>query len=523
MKNKLLEEILIALSLSNLLFIKSWRRLIYPTSEAYHIKLEPYSLDYLGILICVLLLAGFFFGGLQLWRYFNKGKTPLIVKLIFLAVFGIVLNGIRLQFYESESSLIFKIGLFAVIGLIGILILLKWRNYVFPFTRSFVLILSTFVLFTFSQTIMEVFTTNPQIEPNISAQLSNIQPKEKPAIKNRIVWIVYDELDYYVPFGMSPPIIDLPEFNKLKNESLFANNAVSPSYETIESLPSLITGKQVDKSVPNGKSEMVLRFKDNSTANFSESPNIFRKIKELNGDTAVVGWYHSYCRVIGKDLSACQWESLDTINDFAPQPLSRIIINDFTNCLISLPFGFRLFQIVDGYLRETVENEGYIKRHHRMSEGANAIVGNPNIDLALIHLPFPHPPNYYNRATGQFGSETSYLDNLVLADKTLGELRKTMENKGLWDNSTVIVSSDHQWRLNSYKNWLPKEDFEITQGVEHPNIPFLVKFNNQKKSIIYETPFNTVITHDLILAIMKGEISTAEEIKNWLDAHSQIK
>jgi hypothetical protein len=517
MKNQKLQDFLIALSLSNLLFIRSWRRLIYPSSEAYHIKLEPYPADYLGAILSVLITAGLFFGGIQLARYLNGGKTPTIAKLFFLGVLIVIVNGIRLQFFESESGLFLKVGFFAIVVLIGIGVLLKWREQVFKFGKNLLLILSPFVLFTFSQAVSGFLTANPPPDLPITSQISAIQPKNKPQIKNRVVWIIFDELDYFVSFGANPRLIELPNFTKLKNESFFAVNAVSPAYATIESIPSLLTGKKIEKSTTLGKNELLLKFDAAQTNKFSQTPNIFRQIKNMNGATAAVGWYHPYCRVLGKDLFACQWESLDTINDFEPQPLSRIVVQNFVNCLISLPFGFRLFEKVNLKINGMVEDSGYLKRHYRMIEGSKAVLAYPDFDLIFIHLPFPHLPGQFNRQSNNFGTDSDFLDNLALTDKVLGEFRQTMENNNLWDNSTVIVSSDHQWRLNRYQFTSTDKNFPITQGIEHPNIPFILKLKGQTESVIYDKPFNTVITHDLILAIIKGEVSTAKDVQKWLD------
>lgn len=521
MKSPIIEEILLALSLANLLFIRSWRKLIYPTSEAYHIKLEPYPTDYLGIILNVLITASIFL--ICLWgaRYFFNGKTPLLAKLFFLLVFGVILNGLRQQLYSGQFNFYLSLAVMGVLFLVGIFILFKFQTNVFRLARYVVLFLSPFVLITFSQAIWGVLTANPKVETSIETQLATIQPKEKAAIKNRVIWIIFDELDYFVPFEMSPSKVTLPEFERLKKTSLFATNATSPAYTTRDAMASLITGKKVKETQTQSKNELLLTFEGAETSTkFSESPNIFGKVKSLNGETALIGWYHAYCRVIGKDLSACQWETFDTINDFSKQPLPRTMLKNFANCLISLPLGFRLFQLIEGTINENIEDTGYVERHHRMLDATTNIIKNPNIDLALIHLPFPHPPNNYDSKTGKFSSNKSYLDNLILTDKVLGELRQTLETNSLWGNSTIIASADHQWRIDSYRGWLSQNELDIVSGKENPKIPFFIKLKGQNESSIYEKPFNTVITADLILAIMTGEVSKVEEVKNWLDKNS---
>ena len=520
MKKRSLEEIIAALSLSNLLFVASWRKLIYPNSESYHIKLEAYPLDYLGTLISVLATALIFLGCLFISRKLNGNKTPLIAKLGSLAVFVIVLNGIRLQFYESEAYSYVKILAFILLSLVTIVVLIKWHSIIFSALRTILLIFSPFLLITFSQGIIGSLTAKPTLETPIDQQLAAITPKDKPSIKNRIIWIIFDEMDYFVPFGSDRPMVELPEFNRLRSESIFATQASSPAYTTIASIPSLITGRTVVRSKPEGKNELRLKFADNSTAEFSKMSSVFSEVMKMGGETAVVGWYHSYCRVIGKDLSACQWESMDIVNDFEARTLPRIVLNNFQDCLISVPFGFRLVRNLKIMFYGKIDDNDYVKRHNQMMSGAKSVLENPNIDLAFIHLPFPHRPNHYDRLSGTFVGESSYLDNLVLSDRVLGELRKTLEAKGLWDKSTVIISSDHQWRWAEYRPSPESKDFSITQGVEHPNIPFILKLKEQKEAFTYDQPFNTILTRDLILDILKGNVSSPQQTVEWLNKNS---
>jgi hypothetical protein len=41
----------------------------------------------------------------------------------------------------------------------------------------------------------------------------------------------------------------------------------------------------------------------------------------------------------------------------------------------------------------------------------------------------------------------------------------------------------------------------------------------QKQGLAYDAPVQTVVTKDLLLAIMKGEISQPEQVGDWLDHH----
>ena len=448
-------------------------------------------------------------------RNIFKGKAPVITKLVFFVVFLIALNALRITFYEYQVYLIRAIGrttllaTLGIAGVVGLIAVIKLKFKAFSVVRSLVLIFSPFVLVTFSQSILGIFNSGGELKNEIVFQSSGSNAAEKPDIKSRVIWIIFDELDYKVPFEIRPNEVKMPEFDRLRKESLFATYARSPDYETLQSIPSLITGRIVEKATPFSRDEMVLNFADGSAkVKFSQTPTVFSKVKEMGGKSAVVGWYHSYCRVLAKDLSACHWESHDFRNDFESRSFSQSIERDLRILFRSMPLAVRFMK--------NFESDDYIDRHERLVNATQEIIKNPEIDLALIHLPIPHPPYHFSRKQDKFVGSGDYLDNLVLADKTLGEIRQHMEKNKLWDDSVVIISSDHQWRLNQLKLTLTAKEIELTNGVEDKRIPFIIKLKNQTESIKYEDAFNTVITKDLVIRVLKGELSTAIDVRHWL-------
>ena len=107
-------------------------------------------------------------------------------------------------------------------------------------------------------------------------------------------------------------------------------------------------------------------------------------------------------------------------------------------------------------------------------------------------------------------SETSgYFDSLALADVFLGKLREAMQAGGLWDRIWLIVTADHSWR-----------ESRIYDGRRDYRVPFLLKAPATAAGATYCKPLNTVLTHDLILAILRGEISGQAQALAWLDVHS---
>ena len=106
---------------------------------------------------------------------------------------------------------------------------------------------------------------------------------------------------------------------------------------------------------------------------------------------------------------------------------------------------------------------------------AKQMASDPALDLVLIYLPIPHPPFFFDRHTGQSSTHgnASYLDNLALADRALGELRRSLEDAGQWVNTAVLVMSDHWYRGKSSWRTLPGRPFGLSRPPDH-RVPMLL-------------------------------------------------
>ena len=78
------------------------------------------------------------------------------------------------------------------------------------------------------------------------------------------------------------------------------------------------------------------------------------------------------------------------------------------------------------------------------------------------------------------------------------------------------MTADHPLRLGNGPRWLrlPRSVGKVTQASE---VPFLLKMAGQKQGLAYNASLQTVVTKDLLLAIMKGEINQPEQVAAWLD------
>jgi hypothetical protein len=88
-----------------------------------------------------------------------------------------------------------------------------------------------------------------------------------------------------------------------------ATNAFPPAGHTSQSIPALLIGRLVASVKSAGPYELLLTFPTQQAAvGWSSQPDIFTAARAAGFNTALVGWYHPYCRVIGDRLTSCLWE-----------------------------------------------------------------------------------------------------------------------------------------------------------------------------------------------------------------------
>jgi hypothetical protein len=272
-----------------------------------------------------------------------------------------------------------------------------------------------------------------------------------------------------------------------------------------------------------------LVFTDGTYKDFKSYPGLFARSNSKNKKIAVVGGYLPFCRIFGANLTYCsnfrdsQADKVQTAHDEKYRSKESNSISKYLdfikwNSLESLkyfPLWDRLFvrRRSGSDLENSSSNPKYASYEEQVKVSVKrsaSVSSHPGFDLVFIHLPFPHSPFIYNHESKSFNGNGSYRSNLSLMDRTLGEIRQSMKKAGLWDDSIIIISSDHSRRppLNEMK----KLDFRKYVS----RIPFMVKMKNQSESAQFDDPINTVITSDMILGIFENKIETPEDLIKYM-------
>jgi hypothetical protein len=500
----------------------------------YHWKRYPGWAVLAAITLNVLALATLFRLGAYLAR---RSPRPLVRSLMhaaFLVAVLFALNSIRLQLDSLlVSSLLQRLGragLVVLLLLLGVVAVYLLRR--FPlrrlsrFAQTLVLILSPLVLFNFAQG----FWLTLQYASMLSDKPTASMLPPKSPNRARVLWLIFDEMDERIAFPEGAPRVSLPELERLRAESVYATNAYPPAGETLLSMPAYITGRLVSKAKQLRPDELELRFTDSDERVFwSKYPNVFSRARSLGYNTALVGWFHPYCRLLSESLTTCSWQTGMAVTDDEKLTVVQNMLFQLRTLVLSLPFWKRVEstqQLDDLLFRNRARRNfkaSFIARHQAIRAEALKTITRPELELTMIHLAVPHPPGIYNRRTGRFSTEpeSSYLDNLALTDKTFGELRRTLEDARLWDSTTIVVTSDHWLRFDTLKSlahWRSPEDQALV-GLNSHRVPFILKLAGHTEGFRYDSTFNTVVTHDLILALLRGELNNPQQIVRWLDEH----
>jgi hypothetical protein len=312
----------------------------------------------------------------------------------------------------------------------------------------------------------------------------------------RIVWIIFDEMDYRLSFPERPKTLSLPEFDRLSGQAIHLTDALSPANSTAVSVPALLHGAVVREFRSSGPRQAEIAYSDTLRAEtWSSRQTIFSSARQLGYNSAVVGWYLPYCRALKDDLSECEWTDISSKINSNGTRFGEMIFNQnrglFETSLFS-PFGQSL--TVERHI-QTIESN---LRHARQA------VTDARLGLVFLHFPVPHPPAVYDRSRGTMtlsnGGISGYIDSLALADRILGQLRRDMEGCGLWSATTLLVTADHSFRSSM-----------ALDGKYDPRVPYILKLANQSAGLRYDGRFETVHTRGLLEDILRGNVRSPDD------------
>jgi hypothetical protein len=499
LKQKIKDGI-VALSLANLCFTGAWFTLLYDQDYGYFNRLQVLPPSLLALVVNILGLAAVIWLAMCIRRRFPNRALRLGLHLAFLALLLIPMDFCRAQVFNILSHQVvvfFKQPVMMVCTPVFLALVVWQHDIVAKIAGVLVGILAPLAFLTLGKATLLCLAI---IHLSQHAGDRGLQPPVPVSVDHpRVVWIIFDCTDYRLAFEQRPASVSLPEFDRLRNESLFCVNACSPGNSTISSMPALISGRRISDIAIANSSDLNCTLADTKEkTTWSRMPSVFAEAQTLGVNTALVGWYHPYDRVLGDGLNYCEWYAFPSFEPARASTFTAAMRRQIACMAWTFHYHRIYISICRGGLRQS------------LPLATNAIYG-----LILLHLPPPHGPGIYLPDKNEFTSwstsgATGYFGNLALADFQLGKLRQAMETSGEWDKTWLIISSDHSWGASgSY------------DGRHDTRVPFIVKPPGKNEAITYSPKINTVLTHDLILAILRSEVASRQDLVPWLDKHGK--
>ena len=491
-----LKDLLLAFSMSHLMMVQAWFSVLFDRDQGYfnHLRVTPVVL--LSLFCSIFLLAVPLFVAIRYWR--RHATRVHHTVMAFLALFCLLptINFIRFNLGGLQAGMIYNwVGspTFLVLLLAAGAVIVVRPAWVAKIGKALAAIFMPLAALSVAKIILvllgaQQISQHTDDHPTLAKRL----PSDPSA--PRVVWIIFDELDQRVTFEDRPESLPLPQLDRFCAGSLVCNQAYPPAQGTSLSLPALFCGKPVFRVKPRHASELDISFSNEGPwVGWSEQATVFSLAREAGFNCGVVAWYHPYDRLFSRYLT----DSFCHPFPVHEQARGRSI----GECM-----GNQLFSMVSPVQQRRLS----ITLHRNSTEQACGLVADPGLGLVFLHLQGPHRPGIFNRKTltytwRGFSIAREYLDNLALTDLTLGRIRASMEEAHLWDSSWIILSADHRWR-----------ESHVYDGRTDMRVPFLVKPPGKPWGGELDKSMNTVVTRDLILAMLRGELKTGPDAAAWI-------
>ena len=409
--------------------------------------------------------------------------------------------------------------------LVFIAISLFWRRFLPRFEtiqRSAAAILGIFAFTGILISVQLVWSGWQARNLNPPPTLHQSQPTATQSPRQRILWILLDELSYQQLYERRFPGLELPAFDRLAAQSTVFTQVVSAGVYTRYIIPTLFTATPSD-AVDISARGMLLSLKDPSTGKWSpfrQHETVFQDAISAGYTTGIAGWYNPYCRIMPEVLDHCFW----TYRESTPANLSpnRSLAVDLLR-----PFHYlwldakHLFGQGPGSpTDEHRDLRQHTSDYQKLLAAGDAFLNDSSIDFLFLHMPIPHPYGFYDRNKKTFSNKhTSYIDNLALADRYLAHVRSLLEQQNQWNSSIIIVMGDHSWRTTQIwrdsMTWTGEDQAASKGGQFDPRPAYIIKLANQETAARIDQSFSAVNTRALLDALMQNRIQTPFDLEAW--------
>jgi hypothetical protein len=437
---------------------------------------------------------------LQRTRYYNWVR---LVLAIVIPPYLIDRTQALYPFVMKDGLVPIIAGIWAALLLLLLLKFPRWYKRLLQTGDAVGVFFAVFAFFSIMQ-LLWVTHWKPGPQQHLAAWATSPQPPRQHPL---VVWIIFDELSYDQVFEHRAHDLNLPHFDALRNQSTVFTNVQPIGYKTVKIIPSLLSGQLIDDFRYQFDNSFLVHFTgQHGWHPLTGSQTVFHDAQQNGWRTAVVGWYNPYCGIYGDAIDHCYWMNLDKIDGLMAQRDNfwRNTYSPLQQMVREIKAPARADHDACGYdVRQRHQTDSDLQQHSlQLLKGDQA-------DFVFLHMSVPHSPNIWSRINDQYTNicDSSYLDNLALADRELGRIMQTLQASPRWKDTTLIVQGDHSWRIDLW-NWLPawtSEDDAASRGVFDPRPAVIVHQAGQIKPQINATTWSLIGIHDVVEQVIKRQ------------------
>lgn len=316
----------------------------------------------------------------------------------------------------------------------------------------------------------------------------------------RVIWILFDELSYDQVFEHRYPSLDLPYFDKFRAFSTLFIDTLPVANATEKAITSILLGQPIEQVNFTEHNQLEVASASGVFHPFDAAQTPFAVARQQGLTTGVDGWYNPYCSVLAPYLNDCYWtDELVVPSAFAREGFWQNLFDPWLR-----------YSDILHHVRHR-KSLGYrVQAYQKLMLHAGRMLQPSGPDFVFLHLPLPHPPGIYDRRTRRFNTsgKRSYVDNLALADRTLGQLLAILQQSPDWKNTSVVICGDHSWRVGTWvhSRYWTAEDEAASRGRVFDQRPLImVHLAGQTTPATMDSKFPLIQLHNVLDDLVQGK------------------
>lgn len=460
--------------------------------------------DSVDLILAVLLLSvALFAGGLLLSRWRLTRERRLHELAIVVAIVAAILS--QFPALGKDTTMTRACLVWAGVALVVGLLWWRWRDRLGRGARAICLIMFPLVPILF----LQILSWKPW---DVRAEGTGPVPAAANGTgRPLVVFVIFDEWSWFrfAPDGV--PSAEFPNARRLASQSVLVTEARSAGPATRYAIPRFLFERHGEIVPGNGAAQ----WQDTTgTSPTVDVPSIFDHLHRLGYRSSVLGFYINYRGLLGGDAPDHVW-SLSYVYKRTTrlEEVGLMLMRNLQHWTDPLS------QSLWAPLSAAVYSDSWVNLFRSMRESALAsLTTEPDNTFLLLHLPLPHAPFVFN-ADGSFrgryrGTRLSedtagYHRHLLYTDKVLGEILQTLDSTGRYDQSLVVVTSDHSWRREPDSTLTQRPDAGL-------RVPLLVKWPGQKTAIVSDSVFCALGLWPVVEAAITGPAPPPMSDSLWL-------